>query len=78
MILVQHERSPSLNLCLQDSIPKFLSGDRPSLPTLLLILLVQGLELGAVDISHTGRLVGAKEGPIAISLDTFHAINGAH
>jgi hypothetical protein len=76
-MLVDHERTASLNLRFEDGIPQLLCWDSLTSTTfllVLLVLLVQSLKLGRGDVMETRRLIRAEEGPFAISLQARHAI----
>jgi len=73
MILVNHEGSTSLDLSLNDCIPKLLSRNGLAGSSFLLILLVESIELVTIDIDKTRCLAGTEQGPLAIGLDTLHA-----
>lgn len=72
VVLVQHEGVASLDLSLKNGVPELLGTNGLTTPTLLLVLLVQSLELVAVDVGKTRALVGAHQSPGAVLFDTLH------
>ncbi|KAH0357813.1 hypothetical protein KCU83_g235, partial [Aureobasidium melanogenum] len=71
-ILVQHERVTSLGLSLEDSVPQLLGTDGIATTAFALVLLVQSLELFAVNVGQTRTFSGAHQGPGGVLLDTLH------
>lgn len=67
-VFVEHERVARLDLGLEDGVPQLLRLDGPLGPTLLLVLVEEGVKLGAVAVGQTGRLGGAEERPVAVGL----------
>ena len=59
-VLVEHEGIAGLDLSVEDSIPQFVSIDRPPSPALAFISLVELLELVTPNLMKARRLVGAE------------------
>ena len=72
-VLVQHERSTSLDLGLENSVPQLLRLDGLPGATFAFVLLVESLELFSPHLVQTRRLVGTEERPLATRFDTLHA-----
>ena len=71
-ILVQHVWGASLDLRINDLLPKPSSFDLLHGATFLLILSVHGLELLTPDLVESWALVGAHQGPLLVSLHSLH------
>src|ERR1700678_4490622 len=73
MILVNHERTSSLNLTFKDGIPELLSRNHFACMAFLFILLVQCFKLLAMNFVQIGCFIRAEQRPFAISFDPLHA-----